>query len=90
VPVSSTNVQIRGVHIDILFEQMPGLTACNVAGAKLTLTGSVTNATYTNSTRRLDLNSGPGLFSHSALGNGTPATATGQATDTQESLQILP
>jgi hypothetical protein len=89
-PISSTNVQIDGVLIDVLLEQMPGQTNCNVAGIKLTLTGSLTGATYNNATRRLDLNFGPGIRMHSPLGNGTPLTPSGQFTDNQETLSIIP
>jgi hypothetical protein len=66
---STTNVQIHNVDIDILFENHPGSTACNIVGVKATLEGTLTNGHWTgNTTRTVVLNSSPGLTSTSALG----------------------
>ena len=80
--VTTSNIQIHGVHIDLRFEQPPGLNTCvNVNGANLTLTGTITNVRYLGP-GRLDLDGAHGLVSHSALGNNNPLTLIGQLSDT--------
>jgi hypothetical protein len=89
-PTSTTHVDIRNIHIDQLLENEPDSTACLANGAKITLTGSLINADWNNTTRELILNRTLHLASHSALGNNVTMTAFGTFRDTQQSLQILP
>ena len=86
--VTTSNIQIHGVHIDIRFEQPPGQNTCvNVVGADLTLTGTLTNARYLGP-GRLDLQNAHGLVSHSGLGPNNPVTALGQLSDTSPVTRI--
>jgi hypothetical protein len=89
-PTSTTLVDIRNVHVDVLLENEPGSTACTAAGVNILLTGSVNNGNWSNTSRHLTLAGTTGLVSHSPLGNGVPVTANGTFRDTQQTLQILP
>jgi hypothetical protein len=81
--VTTSNIQIHGVHVDVTFEDMPARPgSCTmVNGAKLTITGTLTGGIYTGP-GRLDFNNAEGLVSHSALGNNNPLTFRGTFTDT--------
>ena len=80
--VTTSNIQIHGVHIDVRFEQpRNGLNSCaNVNGADLTFTGTITNVRYLGP-GRIDLGGAHGLVSHSALGNNNPISAQGLLSD---------
>ena len=86
--VTTSNIQIHGVHIDVRFEQPRGLNTCvNVNGADLTYTGTITNIRYLGP-GRLDLQGAHGLVSHSALGNNNPLTVIGQLSDTNAATRL--
>jgi hypothetical protein len=90
-PVTTENIQLHGVHIDIFFENVPGLgnSCLNVAGQNLTITGTLTTGRWTgNASHSLDFSNSEGLVSHSALGNNQQITTRGLITDTQNSLVI--
>jgi hypothetical protein len=89
-PTSTTLVDIRNIHIDVLLENEPGSTACAAAGLKITLTGSLVNADWNNTTHELILSNTLDLNSHSAIGNNSTATAFGTFRDTSQNLVILP
>jgi hypothetical protein len=82
--VTTSNIQLHNVFIDVRFENMPGLgNSCAINGATLTITGTLTGGNWTgNAVHALDLNNAEGLVSHSALGNGTPITTRALLVDT--------
>jgi hypothetical protein len=84
--VTTSNLQIHGVRIDVTFEDMPLRpgSCTNVSGAKLTITGTVGGGNYTGP-GRLDFNNAEGMSSHSALGNDSPITWRGLFVDTNTS-----
>lgn len=87
--VTTSNIQIHGVHIDILFENTPGTATCAGAGATITLTGTLSNGNWTgNVSHSLDFNNSEGLTAHSAMFGSNPATARGLITDTQNTLTV--
>jgi hypothetical protein len=83
--VTTSNIQIHGVHIDIRLLQT-GTSTCAAAavGLNLTFTGTLAGGNYTGP-GRLDFNNAEGLVSHSALGNGTPITIRAFLSDTAAS-----
>jgi len=90
---TTSDIQIHGVNIDVFFENHPGSAACGAAGVPLRITGTLTGARWTgNVTHEIDFPSGTGgasgLFSHSALGNGSAITVTGTLSDTQQTLTV--
>jgi hypothetical protein len=89
--VTTENIQLHGVHIDVFFENVPGLgnSCANVVGQNLTITGTLTTGLWTgNASHSLDFNNSEGLVSHSALGNNTQITTRGFLSDTQNSLTV--
>lgn len=84
--VTTSNIQIHGIDIDITFENPPAATGgvCNVPGLKETLTGILISGRWTGNTihPRIDFADAEGLVMHSALGNGVPVTIRGSFTDT--------
>ncbi len=88
--VSTSNIQIHGVNIDVAFENHPGSTACVGAGLTLRLTGTLTGARWhgNGATRTIELNGADGLVSHSAVGNNVPISTTGTVFDTANSLSV--
>ena len=93
--ITTTNVQIHGVDVDVLFENTPGNpTACAVNGASVRLTGTLTSGTFdpsaTGANRRVTFNHADGLTSHSAqLGGPTQAFVTGAFRDTAGTLNVF-
>jgi hypothetical protein len=87
--VTTSNIQLHGVDIDLTFEDMPARpgSCTNVNGAKLTITGTLTGGTYTGP-GRLDFHDAEGLVSHSALGNNAPITTRGVFIDTNTATPI--
>jgi hypothetical protein len=89
--VSTSNIQIHGVNIDVAFENHPGSTACVGAGLTLRITGTLTGAKWTGNgagQHSIELLGATGLVSHSAVGNNVPITTTGTVTDTQHTLTV--
>jgi hypothetical protein len=87
--VSTSNIQIHGVHIDVRFETTPpaGSTACALNGNEVTLTGTLglgigLQTTWTPGSRTVDFTATTGLTGHApgvalnTLVNGS-AVATG-------------
>jgi hypothetical protein len=87
--VTTSNIQIHGISIDVFLENHPGSAACGAAGQTFRLTGTLSGARWTgNITHAFDINGGTGLVYHSALGNGVPITPTGIISDTQQTLTV--
>ncbi len=88
--VSTSNIQIHGVNIDVTYENHPGSTACVGAGLKLRLTGTLTGMRWhgNGATRTIELNGADGLVSHSAVGNNVPISTTGTLFDTANTLLV--
>jgi hypothetical protein len=89
--VTTENIQIHGVHLDVFFENVPGLgnSCLNFAGQNLTITGTLSTARWTgNASHSLDFSDSEGLAFHSALGNNSRLTTRGFISDTQNSLVV--
>jgi len=88
--VTTSNLQIHGVNIDVTFENHPGSTACVGAGLKLQITGTLSGLRWegNGAVRAINLLGGTGLMAHSIAGNGIPFTTTGTVFDTQASLSV--
>jgi hypothetical protein len=87
--VTTSNLQIHGIHIDGRSEQPPGSNLCAAfaVGLLTTLTGTLTGGNYT-SPGRLDFNNAEGLVTHSVSGNNVPLTFRALFTDTQGTLTV--
>jgi hypothetical protein len=89
--VTTSNIQIHGIRIDVFLEDLPTGNTCSADGINLLVTGTTTLGRWTGNgagQHSMDLNGGPGLSQHSALGNGTPQTVNGLIRDTQQTLVI--
>jgi hypothetical protein len=95
--VTTSNIQIHSVDIDVGLENHPGSTTCGAAGLSIRVTGTLTNGEWTgNGANQHEITLTPGtgaraahgLVTHSALGNGVPATVTGTIRDTQQTLTV--
>jgi hypothetical protein len=89
--VTTSNIQIHGINIDMTFENHPGSTACTAAGVKLQMTGTLAGARWHGNgvTRTIELSGATGLVAHSVLfGNNLPFTPTGTLTATQNTLSV--
>ena len=69
---STTNVQIHGVNVDVLYENTPGAGACPLLGAKFQWTGTLTGGAWNPATNTLELQHDDGLTQHGIV----PASAT--------------
>jgi hypothetical protein len=88
---STTNIQIHGVNVDILFENTPGsATACPAAGAKTLLTGTLTGGSWNSANSTANLVAEPGLAAH-FLGTGisSSTTVTGVISDPAGTLKMF-
>jgi hypothetical protein len=81
--LSTSNVRLDGVHIDVVFHQTAGLTCpATLVGQSITITGSTTSGgSWNPGTDELILSNAEGLQSHSPLTGTTPITARGTFTD---------
>jgi hypothetical protein len=95
--VSTNNIQIHSIHIDVGFENHPGSSTCAAAGVQFTITGTLTGARWTGNVRHgLDLegltgnpSSSDGLIATSSLSAvPQPVTAGGTVFDTQNTLVV--
>jgi hypothetical protein len=84
--LSSTDVQIHGMHITVVFTQTMPDTTCNIPGADVTVTGTVTGA-WSNASSHLTLSNAEGLTGHSVVGP-MVLTARGTLRDTSQTLRI--
>jgi hypothetical protein len=93
-PVATNNIQLHGVHIDITFVNVPGLSPCaNLLNQSITITGTLTGGRWTGNasgSRALDFSNAEGLVSHFAAlaTNNTQITTRGYITDAQNSLIV--
>ncbi len=84
--VTTSNVTIDNIRIDVTFETKPGApagTCANVDGASIILTGNLDDGAFNNATHAVTYTNAEGLRAHGATGNGTVATVTGTIRDTQ-------
>ncbi len=89
--VSTSNIQIHGVNVDITLENHPGSSACVAVGLRLRITGTLTGAKWhgNGAVRTLEFNGADGLVAHAAVGNDIPLGGlTGTLFDTQASITI--
>jgi hypothetical protein len=84
--LSSSDVQIHGIHVNVVFTQTTPDATCNLPGASVTITGTVTGA-WNNTSHHLTLSNAPGLTGDNPLGNSV-VTARGTFRDTQQTLTI--
>jgi hypothetical protein len=92
--ITTSNVQIDGIHIDVTFENIPGAGASCTNGAngtKLTITGTLSGGVWSgNAANQHEVNytNAEGLVSHSALGNNSVITVRATFRDTQQTLTL--
>jgi hypothetical protein len=89
--VSTSNVQIDNVNVDVRFENPPGQTDCtNVNGASIVITGNLTGGAWNAAQHEVVYTNAEGLVSHSAVtGNNTNVTIRATFRDTAQSLTLL-
>ena len=87
---TTTDIQIHGIHVDLVFETGPGQPCTGFAGAKITLTGTLTGGVWDVPTKEITLNNAPGTNVHvvGAAASG-PATVNGTIRDTTGTLNVL-
>jgi hypothetical protein len=83
---STGNVQIHGVNVDVLFG---GGAPCLINGARVNVTGTLSNGVFSNSAHSLTFSGASGLTAHSSLFGSQPATVGGLITDDQRSLTVI-
>jgi hypothetical protein len=86
--VTTSNIQIHGIHINVAFTQTTPTALCNAVGSVLTITGTVSGGAWNNAARHLTLDNEPGLTSHTAGFPPTAVNARGTFRDTQQTLQV--
>jgi hypothetical protein len=89
--VTTTNVQIHGVRIDVKFETIPGSDpdSCrNIRGTTILVTGTLTGGHWVSSLHEFLFLGAEGLVAHSATGNNLPVTVFGTFRDTQQTLTL--
>ena len=88
---NTTNIQIHGIHVDVLFEQTPGATTCGVNGTKITLTGTLSGGRWDPSAigadRRVTYTDAPGVIGHGT--SSLQALVTGTIRDTTGTLNLF-
>jgi hypothetical protein len=82
---STTNVQIHGVNVDIVYN---GPAACQFTGQRINLTGTLSSGVFSNAAHDLNFAGGTGLIGHNAALGSNPVTVTGTITDDQRTLVI--
>jgi hypothetical protein len=93
--ITTTNIQIHGIHVDVRFETAPSGAACNalVHNQNVTLTGTLTGGVADPSAigtdRRVTFTNASGVVSHSALANGAPTLVNGTFFDPAGTLNII-
>lgn len=90
--VATNNIQIHGVHIDVTFEDVPGIPGSCAFPVKSTLTGTVTGGSWTGNganQHEILFNGATGLVSTYTFGS-SPVTLAGTLRDTQQTLTVLP
>jgi hypothetical protein len=88
--VSTSNIQIHGVNINVFLENHPGSTACGATGITIRVSGTLSGGRWTGNgagQHSVNVVGGTGLVSASALGT-SAITPTGLITDTQGTLTV--
>ncbi len=90
--ITTTNVQIDGLRIDMTFENKPpivGLGSClNVNGLSITITGTLTDGVWSAAQHEINYNNAEGLVYHGPFGNNAHLTLFGTIRDTQQTLTL--
>jgi hypothetical protein len=89
--VTTSNVQIHGVFIDVTFLQTPSNTCFFIQNANFTITGTVSNGFWTGNgggQHSFFYANASGLVSHSGLGNNVPVALRGTFRDTAATLTV--
>ena len=91
--VTTSNIQIHGVNIDVFHENHPGGGSCGaLTGITSRITGTLSSARWHGNTggRTIELAGSTGLVSHgpAAIGGTSAITPTGTITDVNESLTV--
>jgi hypothetical protein len=85
--VSTNNIQIHGIVVDVRFETLPNAAPCpNLNGASTLLTGTISNGVWDVARREVVFTNAEGLNAHP--GN-TSWTLRGTFRDTEQTLQVL-
>ena len=90
--VTTSNIQIHGVHINVFSENHPGGVSCSpLTSQTFRITGTWTGARWLgNVTHQAELANATGLVNHApaAFGGSLPITSTGTITDANETLTV--
>jgi hypothetical protein len=92
--VTTENIQLHGVHLDVFLEDVPGLeSSCRtINGSALSITGTLSTGRWTGNgigQHALDFSEAEGLVYHwPALGSSGPMTIRGFITETQQTLIV--
>ncbi len=88
--VTTSNIQIHGVNIDLTYENHPGSSSCIAAGLKQQITGTLTGARWhgNGAERTIELNGADGLVAHGGPISPTALAITGTIFDTQATLSV--
>ena len=90
--VTTSNIQIHGVDIDLTFEQPPaGGCAASFAGQRLRITGTLTGGQWLGNgaaQHSIEFNNDDGLVWHSPALGTSPLTISGTFTDDAHSLTV--
>jgi hypothetical protein len=88
--VTTSNVQISGVRVDIRFETRPAgpLGSCALEGQDLTLTGSLNGGSWGAAGHEVTYTGATGLTSHSAALGSSAVTVSGTFFDTAGTLTL--
>ena len=89
--VTTSNIQIHGVNIDVFHEPHPGGGSCALSTQTLKITGTLFGGRWLgNATHQLEVDNATGLVTHApaAFGGTSAITATGTITDVNETLTV--
>jgi hypothetical protein len=89
---STTNVQVHGIDVDVLYENTPGNpNACPAIGAKVRWTGTLTGGSWNAASNDLSLVTEPGVTAHSIVpaGPSSQTTTSGTFVDTANTLRVF-
>jgi hypothetical protein len=87
--VSTSNIQIHGVNIDVFLETNPGGGTCNLAGSTIKITGTLSNAKWLgNALHQIEFSGATGLTAHVPIFGSSTITPTGTFTDTQHTVTV--
>jgi hypothetical protein len=87
--ITTSNVQIDNVRIDMTFENKPGSSSCvSLNNQSLVVTGTLTGGTWNAAQHEVVFNNAEGIVYHGPTGNNTPTTWSGTIHDTAQTLTL--